>query len=206
MSDTKICKTCKEEKNISFFAKYRYNGILLFKATCRDCQKPSRNKYYILNSDEIIMKNSKYKKENREKVNARERDRKKEDPFYKLYNLVRSVVKIAIKRNKGTKSGKSTLKYLEYSIEELKKYLESLFEPWMSWENHGKYDPNIWDNNDQPTWTWQLDHIIPQSDLPYTSMEDDNFKKCWALENLRPYSAKQNVIDGPSRIRHKKAA
>lgn len=27
-------------------------------------------------------------------------------------------------------------------------------------------------------------------------MEDDNFKRCWALENLRPYSAKQNIIDG----------
>ena len=27
-------------------------------------------------------------------------------------------------------------------------------------------------------------------------MEDDNFKKCWALENLRPLSAKQNIVDG----------
>lgn len=27
-------------------------------------------------------------------------------------------------------------------------------------------------------------------------MEDEEFKKCWALSNLRPYSAKQNIIDG----------
>lgn len=27
-------------------------------------------------------------------------------------------------------------------------------------------------------------------------MEDENFKKCWALSNLRPLSAKQNVLDG----------
>ena len=48
--------------------------------------------------------------------------------------------------------------------------------------------------------------LIPQSDLPYTSMEDTNFKKCWALENLRPYPAKQNYLDGVYRVRHKKVA
>jgi len=74
----------------------------------------------------------------------------------------------------------------------------------MNWGNHGKYDPKKWDENDPKTWTWQLDHIIPSSDLPYLSMEDDNFKKCWALENLRPLSAKQNILDGVTRTRHKK--
>ena len=69
----------------------------------------------------------------------------------------------------------------------------------MTWENHGVYNLNTWDDNDQSTWKWNIDHIIPQSKLPYTSMEDDNFKKCWALENLRPYSAKQNIIDGNKR-------
>ena len=40
------------------------------------------------------------------------------------------------------------------------------------------------------------------SELPYTSMTDDNFKKCWSLNNLRPYSAKQNILDGLTKIRH----
>lgn len=30
-------------------------------------------------------------------------------------------------------------------------------------------------------------------------MVEDNFKKCWALENLRPYSAKQNLADSNRR-------
>ena len=59
----------------------------------------------------------------------------------------------------------------------------------MSWKNYGVY--------------WHIDHIIPQSDLPYTSMEDDNFKLCWALDNLRPLEAKQNLLDGAKRTRHK---
>jgi hypothetical protein len=71
----------------------------------------------------------------------------------------------------------------------------------MTWENHGAYQSSKWDDNDISTWKWQIDHIIPQHKLPYSSMEDENFKKCWALENLRPYSAKQNLLDGCMGIR-----
>lgn len=46
------------------------------------------------------------------------------------------------------------------------------------------------------TWTWQLDHIIPQNKFKYSSMQDIDFIRCWSLENLRPYSAKQNILDG----------
>lgn len=74
----------------------------------------------------------------------------------------------------------------------------------MNWENYGKYRSNVWNDNDQSTWTWNIDHIIPQSDLPYASMEDNNFQVCWALKNLRPYSSKQNVLDGVTRNRHRK--
>ena len=42
----------------------------------------------------------------------------------------------------------------------------------------------------------------PVCDLPYQSMADENFRKCWALDNLRPLSAKQNIMDGVCRRRH----
>ena len=69
----------------------------------------------------------------------------------------------------------------------------------MSWKNWAVYNPKTWNNNDSKTWTWNIDHIIPQSDLPYTSMSDVNFNKCWSLSNLRPYSSKQNILDGNRR-------
>jgi len=69
----------------------------------------------------------------------------------------------------------------------------------MTWDNQGKYDPKIWDDNDQTTWMWNIDHIIPQSKLTYTSLDEDNFQKAWALNNLRPLSAKQNILDGNRR-------
>lgn len=83
-------------------------------------------------------------------------------------------------------------------------HLQQSFDPWMNLNNYGKYDPKTWDDHDQATWTWNIDHVIPQSELPYFSMEEENFRKCWSLENLRPYSSKQNFLDGIYRIRHTK--
>ncbi len=81
-------------------------------------------------------------------------------------------------------------------MDELKAYLESQFESWMTWANHGRYDSKTWNDNDISTWTWQIDHIIPQSALPYDSMSHTNFVKCWELSNLRPLSAKANILKG----------
>ena len=80
------------------------------------------------------------------------------------------------------------LNFLGYSIDDLKNHLQKQFDHKMTWDNYGIY--------------WHIDHIIPQSCLPYQSMSDDNFKKCWSLSNLRPLDAKTNILDGATRIRH----
>jgi 5-methylcytosine-specific restriction endonuclease McrA len=59
----------------------------------------------------------------------------------------------------------------------------------MSWHNYGSY--------------WHIDHIIPHSQFNYLSLDDDNFKKCWSLENLRPLSSKQNLINGLELLKRK---
>lgn len=145
------------------------------------CSEKERLLLYKLNNkDKILHTRSKYIK-----------NRKLIDPTFKIRLFIFNKIHSKLKNVSG-----SILQYLPYSIQELKQYLEKQFEPWMNWSNHGVYRKNKWNDSDQSTWTWQIDHIIPQSKLPYVSMEDDNFKKCWALENLRPYSAKQNIIDG----------
>ena len=72
------------------------------------------------------------------------------------------------------KNNKSILKYLPYSMQELKQHLERLFEPWMSWKNHGRYNAETWDDNNSLTWTWQLDHIIPHSKFIYHKAMQEN--------------------------------
>lgn len=177
----------------------------------KEAHKIKRKSYYDNNKSKIIKNNSEYKKNNRDNVNKRNRDRQKTDPIFKLRETIRSQIKKALN---GNKRGSSINNYLNYSIIELKQYIESLFshpdnldhegKVWMNWKNKAVYAPEKWKEQDSSTWVWHLDHIIPQSDLPFESMEDDNFKKCWELSNLRPYRADKNISEGPARTRHRK--
>jgi hypothetical protein len=105
--------------------------------------------------------------------------------------------------NKGKKNNLPCLKYVDFSIAEFEEYLESKFDWWMNWDNWGVYDPKTWNDDDPTTWTWQIDHETPRSEFKYTDMEDQAFKDCWAMTNLRPYPAKQNILEGSRRTRHK---
>ena len=73
---------------------------------------------------------------------------------------------------------------LGYDAAALCKHLESQFEEWMSWENHGRGKDKIY---------WNIDHIQPQSKFIYTSLDDPNFLLCWDLSNLRPLEQIQNI-------------
>lgn len=162
------------------------------------------------NRDVELVRSRRYSIENKEKIKEKRRDRAKilrlTSPCFKLKeNLSREIRRALLKNNKS-KNNHSILNYLPYSIQDLKQHLESQFESWMTWKNYGKYDKNKWNDHDNNTWKWEIDHIIPRSDLKYTTMEEENFKKCWALENLRPLSAKQNFLDGVNKSRHKKVS
>ncbi len=215
---TRINKYIKEY-NIENNDKIKQRLSCYYKKNIENISKKHR-KYYEENKEVINKRHKKYSEKNKEKIklyskkyNAidknKERRKKREmkwakarrliDSAYKLRKNISSSVGAFIKR-RGLLKKSSITKHL--NIIEIKKYLELQFEPWMNWSNWGKYVADKWDDNDSSTWVWQIDHIVPQASLPYDSMVHPNFKKCWALENLRPLSAKQNVLDGISRIRH----
>lgn len=155
------------------------------------------------NKENIRIKDKKYRETNKEviriKRRERQKERRKQDPVFRLRQRISNSILVAIKNNGGVKKG-SIWKYLSYTLQDLKDHLEALFEPWMTWSNHGKYNPETHDTNP----TWQLDHIIPHSTFKYKSMKSKAFRDCWALSNLRPLDAKQNNLDGATKIRHKK--
>ncbi len=122
-------------------------------------------------------------------------------PSNRLRIIISNYINSNLRSNNSSKEG-SCVKYLPYTMKELKDHLERQFEPWMNWDNWGQYSANNWDDNDSSTWKWNIDHIIPVSCFECKSMKDEGFQKCWGLDNLRPYSAKQNILDGTSRIRH----
>jgi hypothetical protein len=177
-----------------------------YTASNKEKVQASRKAHYLNNADRLKAYTKTYRLEHLSLVKENNtnyfRNRRLNDPEFKLRGRISTFIRAALKSRDGSKNGQSCLKYLSYSIRDLKEYLEKQFEPWMTWENHGIYNANTWDDSDSSTWTWQIDHIIPQSTFAYSSMEDEAFKKCWSLDNLRPLSAKQNYLDGVRRVRH----
>jgi hypothetical protein len=167
------------------------------KEYCKNYNKENEEKikknfknYYWENRDYFLRKNKEWREDNdrREYKNNWSRERRKNDTNFKLRDSISSQIRKLLKKQGMNKASRSILDFLPFTIQELKKHLESQFEDWMDWENHGNYDKN--------RKTWQVDHIIPQSHLIYDSMEHPNFKKCWSLENLQPLETIKNLKKG----------
>lgn len=101
--------------------------------------------------------------------------RRREDPAWKVSAHMRVMIGRGI--GKG-KAGRSWREFVPYTLEDLMTHLERQFLPGMTWENRGK---------------WHVDHIVPLSSFEFTSPDDADFKAAWALTNLRPLWAKDNI-------------
>jgi len=127
--------------------------------------------------DRIYKKEYRQRKYVQERIAKYYRNKRKNDVQYRLRNSISRCIRKVIIDNGGTKKS-TTWSKLPYTPQQLKEHLEAQFESWMNWDNHGE---------------WHIDHIYPQSKLPYDSMDHPNFLKSWALENLRPLKATENI-------------
>tara|TARA_Y100000034_G_scaffold93652_1_gene113384 strand:- start:606 stop:1247 length:642 start_codon:yes stop_codon:yes gene_type:complete len=178
------CKECKNqyyqdnrERKLEYSKQYRQDN----KEERLEYEKQYRQEH----KETLKEYSRQYRQDNREERNEYQKEyitnRRANDPAFALRMNVRHLINKALKSNGGSKSGESVLQYLPYTIEQLKEHLESQFEPGMTWENRDE---------------WHIDHIYPQSRLPYDSMSHPNFLKCWALENLQPLWAEENMSKG----------
>lgn len=177
------CKFCEQDRDaILDFWEYR-------PTKCKRCMYATSRKSVKNNTEKVKEYQRLYRQEYRKKM----------APAAKLRKNVSRVIGRALSSGKN---GDSCTKYLPYSFQELKEHLEKQFEPWMNWKNYGLYDSKTWNDNVPSTWTWNVDHIIPQSTFKYFSMKDNEFQQCWALSNLRPLASKNNFLEGVRRDRH----
>ena len=186
--DKKTCTKCKETKELSCFPKdrSRKDGHT---SQCKACRYPKAAAYRETDKYKKSVKryneNSKeYKKQWRQDNYAQWLKKRKEwnnsryanDIGYRLGRVISSAV---TKMLKGVPKNSRTFEALPYTPQQLKEHLESQFEDWMTWDNYGD---------------WHVDHIFPQSLLPYDSFDHPNFIRCWSLDNLRPLEARENII------------
>lgn len=79
----------------------------------------------------------------------------------------------------GIKNGRSWVSLVDYNIEQLKRHLKSTMPSNYAWQDFLNGDLHI-------------DHIIPVSLFNFNSSENFDFKRCWALDNLRLLEKSEN--------------
>jgi hypothetical protein len=134
------------------------------------------------NKDKRKSQNKAWHESNKDKVNIYYKNRRKTDIQFKLQSNLRSRLHSALKDNR--KVG-SAVKDLGCTIEQLKQYLESKFQPEMTWDN----------------WAldgWHIDHIKPLASFDLTDRQQlleachyTNLQPLWAKDNL---SKSDNII------------
>lgn len=134
--------------------------------------KEYRKTYYPKNKEKLIQNSVAYK-----------RKKRLEDPSEKIRDCFSNRLGRAIRG----KRGKSSFEYLDYNKNELIKNITSKLKDGMTLENYGYYG-------------WHIDHIKPVA--AFKLVKDDGeldleqIKLCWALDNLQPLWAFDNMSKG----------
>jgi hypothetical protein len=175
----KKCNTCGINKNISEYPvdktlKTKYRG------QCKKCGNIACKKYYDQNKIKVLKKRKQYnilettKKNNRNYI----KNKRKNDINYKIKDNIRRRINYAIKHSKKSDSSKELL---GCTLDQFKKYIESLWLDGMGWHNYGKEG-------------WHLDHILPCASFDLTDPEQQ--KKCFHYSNIQPLWARDNWSKG----------
>ena len=175
LNKEKIGKECKDN--------YYANKQKIEKRTCSHCNieyQPTRTDRKFCSNECGI---TEWNLHNKEHVKTWSKNRYHTNINHKLRICLRSRLNKALK---GNIKSKSTMLLLGCSIDELKTHLEAQFEPWMNWDNHGRYNPNVK--------TWNVDHMKPMAAFNLSDPIQQN--KACHYTNLQPLLAKSNLIKG----------
>ncbi|MBA7590401.1 hypothetical protein ES708_32519 [subsurface metagenome] len=156
-----------------------------------------KKEWYIKNREKILEQKKKYHQENREhhkeynkqwRINNKkrvrenfkqyERIRRGGDPKYSIGKDMSTVIRRSLK---GNKNGHHWETLVGYTCNDLIKHLRRTIPKDYNW-------------NDYIKGILELDHIIPISVFNFKKPEDYDFKRCWALTNLRLLPKSENRI------------
>lgn len=132
--------------------------------------------YVAANKDRVAARNHVYwRTDEFRALNRARQARRYKDPGVRIN--ARMSARMAKFLGGGRNSGSwSTL--VGYGLDELRVHLERQFLPGMSWENIG---------------LWHIDHVIALSLFSFSDVDDPEFRAAWAITNLRPLWALDNL-------------
>jgi hypothetical protein len=130
--------------------------------------------YYIGRAADLKAYSRAWARAHRKQINQARRDRYDNNPLYRLACIFRARQRVVLK---GLVKGGRTFQLLGCSVEEAKSYIESKFQPGMTWENQGFYG-------------WHVDHIIPLSAFDLEDISQQAI--CFHYTNLQPLWQEDN--------------
>lgn len=150
-----------------------------------DAQRQSALARHHANRDKRISQMREYRAANLDALNERRRPKSRAtyrarygtDLEFTLNHRVRSLLRVTLTRGRA---GKRMAELLGYTTEELRSHLERQFSKGMTWKRFMAGDIHI-------------DHIIPVASFGISDSSSEGFKQCWALSNLRPAWAADNL-------------
>lgn len=199
-----ICSKCKIEKDFAF-DKHR-RRISGYTSECKDCRREYRkckkddietynSSYWSKHKNYLVAKRKKiydrrkrrlYYEKNKKKILIQTKEYQKKrseiDLLYRLRSRISSTIRKSLRR--VGKKCKTSESILGCAIPVFKRYLESKFESWMSWDNYGH--KNGYPNKIKVS--WDIDHIIPMA----SAKTEKELIKLNHYSNLRPLDSYVN--------------
>lgn len=196
--ESKVCSKCGEDKPLSEF-RNRTDSKDGKRGNCIKCQDNYLKTYNKANANDIAIKRKTFyddnqkrlldiKKEyydaNKERLIKRQteydRIKKQKDPIYRFKKNIRTMIGKSLTKKGYTKKSQSFL-IIGCLQDEFIQYIESLWKPWMNWDNYGLY-------NGELDYGWDIDHIIPL----ITATTEEEIIKLNHYSNLQPLCGKVN--------------
>ena len=151
------------------------------KPETKERKRKNYDKWYEQNKEHRREYHKQWRTENVDKWRKTKRDyeknRKDSDPLYKLVANFRTAIWTVLKESNVDKYG-HYFDVLQYTPEELILHLEKQFTEGMTWDNYG---------------IWHVDHKLPITSFDIQEMGDEEFMKCWCLDNLQPMWGEENI-------------
>lgn len=155
-----------------------------YKNSCKKCEYYRHKSWKQSNIEKMREYNKSYSQKNKKRILTNQRnwfnEKMKTDGVFRLKILTRNAIKDSF-RGKFFHKKNKTVEILGCSFPEFKLYLEKKFEPWMNFDNYGKY-------NGEFNYGWDIDHIIPTS----TAKTEEELLKLNHYTNLIPLCSKIN--------------
>lgn len=176
------CKSCKSSASARHYAdnaeriKERVRASWRMNRTARTA---TARKWAQRNPEKMAEYRNKWRSTNRDAERAAYAAWQAERMGSGYFRLTRSVARGVWGALRRGKSGRKWQELVGYSVDDLRSHLEAKFAEGMTWENYGS--------------GWHVDHVRPIASFDFVARGDEAVRECWALSNLQPLWAADNL-------------